>query len=138
MSNRNRPNPGWNDAAGTTLNNPFAALAARVAPAAAQDAKTPEAVAAVASPGDEGTAPSVPARALVRFERKGRGGKVVTVLAQLDVPAVRLEQLCGEARRALGCGGTVEGAEIVLQGDQRDRAAAWLKGLGVRKVTVAG
>jgi translation initiation factor 1 len=39
-------------------------------------------------------------------------------------------------RQALGCGGSVEGGGIALQGDQRERVRRWLEGRGVRKVTV--
>lgn len=136
MTQRKRDNPGWNDAAGVSLNNPFAALAARSAPATVDvpDAATP---AATPQP-SPAHAVATPAKAVVRYERKGRGGKAVTVIAQLGVPAQRLDELCAEARKKLGCGGTVEDVDIVLQGDQRERAAAWLQALGVRKVTVAG
>ncbi|HZI02954.1 MAG TPA: translation initiation factor, partial [Archangium sp.] len=37
---------------------------------------------------------------------------------------------------ALGCGGTVEGETLVLQGDQRERLPALLEARGVRRVTV--
>jgi len=32
----------------------------------------------------------------------------------------------------MGCGGTVEGDDILLQGDQTDKASAWLSAKGVR------
>ena len=48
-----------------------------------------------------------------------------------------LESWCRELKRALGCGGTVEGAAIVLAGDQRTRLPALLEARGVRRVTVS-
>jgi translation initiation factor 1 (eIF-1/SUI1) len=36
------------------------------------------------------------------------------------------EALLKELKRALGTGGALEGREIVLQGDRRDTAKAWL------------
>src|SRR5262245_8486721 len=60
--------------------------------------------------------PSAPARAVVRLERKGRGGKEVTVVEKLGLAAAALETWCRELKQALGCGGAVDGASIVLQG----------------------
>jgi translation initiation factor 1 len=78
-----------------------------------------------------------PARAVVRLERKGRGGKDATVVEKLGLPPEVLERWLDEAKRALGCGGAVEDGSLVLQGDQRDRVGRWLEARGVRKV-IAG
>ena len=80
--------------------------------------------------------PAGPARAVVRIERKGRGGKEATLVEKLDLPAGTLAAWLDEAKRALGCGGAVEDGALVLQGDQRERVARWLERRGVRKVTV--
>ncbi len=77
-----------------------------------------------------------PARAVVRMERKGRGGKEVTVVEQLGLPAKQLDLWLKALQQSLGCGGTVDGATLVLQGDQRDRLPALLERRGVRRVTV--
>ena len=82
-------------------------------------------------------APRGPARAVVRYERKGRGGKEATVIEQLGLSATDLETWCRELKRALGCGGAVEGASIALAGDQRGRLPALLEARGVRRVTVS-
>lgn len=79
-------------------------------------------------------APKGPARAVVRREKKGRGGKEVTVVEQLGLPPRELEAWCKALKGALGCGGAVEEGALVLQGDQRDRVAALLEARGVRKV----
>ena len=76
------------------------------------------------------------ARAVVRMERKGRGGKEVTVVEKLGLGAVELEAWCKALKQALGCGGSVDGDAIVLQGDLRSRLPAVLTGRGVAKVTV--
>jgi len=78
-----------------------------------------------------------PARAVVRYERKGRGGKEATLVEKLALAPAELESWCRELKRALGCGGTVEGAAIVLAGDQRTRLPALLEARGVRRVTVS-
>jgi translation initiation factor 1 len=77
-----------------------------------------------------------PARAVVRMERKGRGGKEATVIEKLNLPAKQLEQWCRELKQTLGCGGVVEGDTIVLQGDLRSRMTVVLESRGVAKVTL--
>lgn len=79
-----------------------------------------------------------PARAVVRYERKGHGGKEVTLVEKLELPAADLEQWCKELKAGLGCGGRVEGDAILLQGDLRKRLPAALTAKGVGKITVSG
>jgi translation initiation factor 1 len=81
-------------------------------------------------------APKGPARAVVRMERKGRGGKEVTVVDKLGLRPTELETWCRDLKHALGCGGSVDGELIVLQGDLRSRLPAVLTAHGVIKVTV--
>jgi translation initiation factor 1 len=78
-----------------------------------------------------------PARAVVRYERKHRGGKEVTVVEKLELKVDVLEAWCRELKQALGCGGTVEDKTIVLQGDQRSRLPDLLTARGVGRVTVS-
>lgn len=90
----------------------------------------------------EPTAPSTasgqgPARAVVRYERKGHGGKEATRVEQLDLPRAKLDEWLKELKRALGCGGVVDGATLLVQGDQRRRVRAWLESRGVRRITVS-
>jgi translation initiation factor 1 len=77
-----------------------------------------------------------PARAAVRLERKGRGGKEATIIEKLDLPPAALACWLKELKRALGCGGTVEGDALALQGDLRGRVRAFLAERGVRRVTL--
>ena len=79
-----------------------------------------------------------PARAVVRLERKHRGGKEVTIVEKLDLKPDALATWCRELKQALGCGGAVDGDAIVLQGDLRQRLPAVLTAKGVIKVTVSG
>lgn len=80
--------------------------------------------------------PKAPARAVVRLERKQRGGKEVTVIEKLALKPDELERWCKELKQALGCGGAVEGDAIMLQGDLRKRVPEVLTRKGVGKVTV--
>jgi translation initiation factor 1 len=72
---------------------------------------------------------------IVRRERKGHGGKAVTVVDGLAGSAAALDALARAMRKALGCGSWVEDGRIVLQGDRPDAAAAWLARQGARQVT---
>jgi translation initiation factor 1 len=106
------------------FNTPFAALASK-------RPELPEGSAPAAAARQDG-----PARAVVRYERKGHGGKEVTVVDQLGLPAAQLERWLRELKQALGCGGTLDGGRLVLQGDQRERLRALLPARGVRKLSV--
>jgi translation initiation factor 1 len=66
---------------------------------------------------------SIPSRivAKLRMEKKGRGGKTVTVVDGLPRNASFLKDLCQELKRACGTGGAVADATIELQGDLRER-----------------
>ena len=77
-----------------------------------------------------------PPRAVVRLERKGRGGKEATVIEKLALAAGERERWLKELKRALGCGGAIEGDALVLQGDLRGRVRSLLEDRGVRKVTL--
>jgi translation initiation factor 1 len=111
---------------------PFAGLADRLglpsAPAVPDPSLSPASAAPPRRP--------APARAVVRLERKGRGGKAVTVVEKLGLAPRDLEAWLRDLKSALGCGGAVEQDAIVLQGDCRDRVRALLESRGVRKVTV--
>ncbi len=80
--------------------------------------------------------PSGPARAVVRMERKGRGGKEATCIEKLGLAPADLAIWCSELKKALGCGGSVEDDVIVLHGDLRKRLEPLLLARGVRKVTL--
>lgn len=113
------------------FNNPFAALGGLRAGLPTGPAAVPpseEAARAAARP--------APARAAVRLERKGRGGKEVTVVEHLGLGADEAERWSRELKQALGCGGGVEAGALVFQGDQRERVAELLRARGVRKVSV--
>lgn len=76
-------------------------------------------------------------RVIVRYERAGRGGKEVTVIEQLELPPARLAALLKALKSALGCGGSVEGDTLMLQGDHRKRLPEVLSRHGARKVIVS-
>lgn len=73
-------------------------------------------------------------RIVVRRERKGHGGKTVTVVEGLGLSRAQLEVVARLMRKALGCGSWVEGGRVVLQGDLARGAEAWLRGAGAPRV----
>jgi len=70
----------------------------------------------------------VPARivAKLRMERKGRGGKVVTVVDGLPRNAAFLKDLSHELKKVCGTGGAVADGTVELQGDLRERVRGFL------------
>lgn len=80
---------------------------------------------------------SSPAKAVVRYERSGRGGKEVTVIEQLGLKEAELLIWLKQLKAALGCGGSIEADAIMLQGDHRQRLPVILKNRGVRKIIVS-
>jgi translation initiation factor 1 len=57
----------------------------------------------------------------LRVEKKGRAGKVVTVLYGMPRNAAFLKELTQELKRLCGTGGAPAEDAIELQGDLRDR-----------------
>jgi translation initiation factor 1 len=74
----------------------------------------------------------IPARivAKLRVEKKGRGGKTVTVVYGLPRNAAFLKDLTQELKRACGTGGAPVEDGVELQGDLRDRVREFLQKKG--------
>ncbi len=83
---------------------------------------------------------SVPKNVTVRVgrETKGRHGKGVTTIADLPLDENGLAELATKLKQRLGTGGTVREGRVEIQGDQRERIAAELEGLGYRVKRVGG
>jgi translation initiation factor 1 len=67
---------------------------------------------------------------VLRLEKKGRGGKSVTVVAGLPRNDAFLRELASALRRACGTGGTVAEGAVEIQGDQRERLRSTLQARG--------
>ncbi len=68
----------------------------------------------------------------VLLERKGRGGKTVTVASGFALEQTALEELTTELKKACGSGGTLKDGQIEIQGDHRTRLMAELDKKGYR------
>jgi len=109
----------------------LASLRDRLPPGDALDAPTPPR--GDASPSDL-AAIAQAAKLVVRRERKGHGGKTATRIEGLVANAAALDSVMRDIKRALGCGATVDGNDIIVQGDQIDRLVAHLRSRGAKKV----
>jgi translation initiation factor 1 len=63
-------------------------------------------------------------------EVAGRGGKGVSVISGLPLPAVELAALAADLKKRCGAGGAVKDGVIEIQGDHRDRLVSELRKLG--------
>jgi translation initiation factor 1 len=74
----------------------------------------------------------VPARvvAKLRLEKKGRGGKAVTVIFDLPRNQALLKDLGAELKRTCGVGGAIADNTVEIQGDQLARVRPLLAAKG--------
>ena len=71
-------------------------------------------------------------------DSKRRKGKTVTVVGGLQHDPHTFEKLCAELKKHCGAGWTVKDGEIEIQGDHREKAAAYLQKKGYRIKFVGG
>ncbi|MDE6438566.1 MAG: translation initiation factor [Muribaculaceae bacterium] len=65
------------------------------------------------------TEASQTARLDIILDRKGRKGKVATIVAGFTISDQEVEALASRLRQRLGTGGSARGGEILVQGDKR-------------------
>lgn len=68
----------------------------------------------------------------MRLDRKGRGGKSVTVIEGLRISVSESEKLLKQLKAMLGTGGTVKDGSLEIQGDHCDTVIAELTKMGYR------
>lgn len=77
-------------------------------------------------------APAAPGKSkmTVRLDRKGRGGKSVTLIEGLPLPDEDTEKLLKQLKTKLGAGGSVKNHALEIQGDHCDAVMAELSRIG--------
>lgn len=74
----------------------------------------------------------------IQRQKKGRGGKTVTVIMNLQLTPKDAKALSKKLKQAIGTGGAVKDDTIEIQGDNRDRVAEILQKLGYKTKFVGG
>lgn len=74
----------------------------------------------------------------IRREKKGRGGKTVTVIMNLELTPEDRKSLATALKKACGVGGAVKDETIEIQGDVRDQVAQQLASQGYKVKFVGG
>ena len=74
----------------------------------------------------------------IRPEKKGRGGKTVTVIMNLELTDADRKALAKKLKKACGVGGAIKGTAIEIQGDNRQKVAAQLQKMGYKVKFVGG
>ena len=81
-----------------------------------------------------------PSDGVVRLQRetKGRCGGTVIVVTGIPLDAAGLKVLAAELKKRCGCGGSVKGSSIEIQGDHRDILMLELQSRGYRVKAAGG
>ncbi|NJD55624.1 MAG: translation initiation factor [Nitrospirae bacterium] len=86
-------------------------------------------------PGGQQRGPVLPCaqqKVTVRLDRKGRGGKSVTVVEGIQLPERQQEALLKRLKSGLGTGGTLRDYALEVQGDHREAVMALLEAMGYK------
>jgi translation initiation factor 1 len=76
--------------------------------------------------------------AAIRREKKGRGGKEVTVIYDLQLTPDDLKELAKSLKQKCGSGGSVKDGAIEIQGEHRETVAVELERLGYKTKFTGG
>ncbi|MBA2369576.1 MAG: translation initiation factor [Candidatus Protochlamydia sp.] len=69
----------------------------------------------------------------IKITKEKRGSSLVTLILYLPFSSDELLNLCSALKKQLGCGGSVKGDSIELQGDKIEGIKNYLKKKGILK-----
>ena len=77
-------------------------------------------------------------RLFVRKEKKGRAGKVVSIVEGFEGSETQYEELAKEIKQHCGTGGSVKGDQIIIQGEKTEQIVRFLtnRGFVAKKTTM--
>lgn len=82
---------------------------------------------------DQSSHPKDAQKLIVMLERKGRGGKDVTLIEGYRGPDPEKEELVKKLKTYCGTGGSFKDGEMIVQGDQREKVLRFLLEKGYSK-----
>ncbi len=74
----------------------------------------------------------------VHLEKKGRGGKPVSIVRGLKMTNALMKNIEKDLKSICGVGGTQKNGEIIIQGDKRDKIIEYFKKKGAKDIKKSG
>ncbi len=68
----------------------------------------------------------------VVMEKKGRGGKIATIIEGFEISDEEIDAIARSLRKRLGTGGSARGGEILIQGDRKADVVRMLREMGYK------
>jgi translation initiation factor 1 len=68
----------------------------------------------------------------IALDKKHRRGKMMTIISGAPGDEAELAQLCRELKKLLATGGSARDGQVELQGDHRERVAAYFATRGIK------
>ena len=74
----------------------------------------------------------------IYFEKKGRNGKIATLVDFNKIDGGDLFSMAKSLKKLCGVGGSLNGSVLLLQGDVRNKSEAFLSDLGLKTKRIGG
>ena len=71
-------------------------------------------------------------------DKKGRNGKVATIIEGFTIEEKEVEEIARKLKQKLGVGGSVRSSEILIQGNHKDAVVKFLQSLQFKTKIIGG